>query len=109
MLDKEIKKKIQKYNKIRSQADDLQYEIESYLQNNYYIDENAMGYVDGDFQHLYDIDSPCPIYEWGTRYFDIEMIEKIIKVYEDILAETGESPDNEEIVRIISEREKNEI
>ena len=32
-LTKEMVGKMQKYNKLRSQADDLQHEIESYLEN----------------------------------------------------------------------------
>lgn len=90
MLSKEIVNKIQKYNKLRSQADDLQHEIEQYLDENHGI--STIGSDDA-----YGVDGSCPMYEWGTAYFDIQQIKDIIAFKEDFYNRVGEAPDDSEV------------
>ena len=105
MLDKEIEKKIKKYNKIRSQADDLQNEIENYLDENFGINEIDGFFTVSGHENPYSIDGTIPMYEWGTRYFDLKLIKKIIKFIEKFTKEVGERPDLEEIVDHFKDRE----
>ena len=97
MLTKTITKKIEQYNKYQSKADDLRHEIETYLDTKYGIYEDNRYFTDGDMHMPYSIDGKCPIYDWGTRYFDTNMINEIITFINDFTNRTGERPDLFEI------------
>jgi hypothetical protein len=97
MLDANIKMKIKKYNKLRSQVEDLKQEIESYLEEKYSISADDRFFTENDCIEPFKWDSNCSIYEWGTEFFDIKMLEKIITFIENYEERVGESPDLEEI------------
>lgn len=99
MLDKSIEEKMIKYNKLRAEADFLQDEIEAYLVDTYNIDESDYY---AHYTNPYSIDGVCPIYEWGERYFDIDMIKDIIAFYEAFTEENGENPSISDIIRKFS-------
>ena len=90
MLSKELESKIQTYNKIRSQVDAMQREIENYLDKVYNISTS---------HRPYDTDGNCPMYEWGTECFDIQQIKDIIAFKEEYYKRVGENPDITEISR----------
>lgn len=90
MLSEEMIRKMKKYNRLRSQADNLQHEIEKYLDDNYGISTLTAN-------DTYGMDGNCPMYEWGTPYFNIEQIEDIISFKDDYRNEVGESPCDFEI------------
>ena len=96
MLDKKIIEKIEKYNKKRHEVDKLQREIESILYDKYYIDDSLIN-------SPYKMEGACPIYEWGTEIFDLEMLEKIVLFLETFEKATGEFPDYREITRKFEE------
>ena len=85
-----MENKIKEYNELRSQAYKLQCEIESYLDNEFGI--KTLSSTDA-----YGMDGNCPVYEWGTEYFDIEQIKKIIKFKEEYYRRVGEEPDDREV------------
>jgi len=90
MLSKEMESKIQTYNKLRSQIDAMQREIENYLDKVYNVSTS---------RRPYDVDGNCPMYEWGTEYFDIQQIKDIIAFKEEYYKRVGENPDTTEISR----------
>ena len=91
MISKEIEAKIRRYNQLRSQADSLQSEIEKYLEDKYSI------YTTGNSTDTYGMDGNCPMYEWGTEYFDIQQIKDIVAFKEDYNRRVGEDPENREV------------
>ena len=101
MLDKNMEAKMKEYNKLRRKADDLQSEIEEYLNDNYGIDESS---YTGSIENPYSMDGVCPIYEWGERYFDIKQIKLIIDYIEGYRNRIGESPDIEEVANYFTYR-----
>jgi len=104
MLNKEIEKKMEKYNKLRKQADELQSEIEDYLEEEYQISESDFI---ADAINPYSMDGVCPIYEWGERYFDIKQIKDIINFIDKYNKEVGENPEITEIIDHFSEKYNN--
>ncbi len=92
MLSKEIEKKMEKYNKLRSQADELQHDIEKYLDEKHNISTLSVS-------DTYGMVGNCPMYEWGTEYFDIKQIKDIIAFKDAYYDKVGEDPDNDEISR----------
>jgi len=101
MLDKNMEAKMIEYNKLRRKADDLQSEIEEYLNDNYGIDESS---YTGSIENPYSMDGVCPMYEWGERYFDIKQIKSIIDYIEEYRKKIGESPDIEEVANYFTHR-----
>ncbi|MEE3344683.1 MAG: hypothetical protein VZS44_11355 [Bacilli bacterium] len=92
MLDNSIMQKMIKYNELRSKVDDLHYQITKYLDENYNINE---------YERIYSMDGELPMYDWGTRYFDIALISQIVNVIETINNEVGEMPDTREIAEYL--------
>ena len=90
MLSKEMESKIQTYNKLRSQVDAMQREIEKYLDKAYNISTSSPS-------DTYGMDGNCPMYEWGTACFDIQQIKDIIAFKDEYYKNAGEYPDNKEI------------
>ena len=90
MLSKEMESKMQTYNKLRSQLDAMQREIEKYLDNTYNISTSSPS-------DTYGMDGNCPMYEWGTKCFDIQQIKDIIAFKDEYYKNVGENPDNKEI------------
>lgn len=97
MLDPKIQEKMKKYNELQSQADNLRHEVETYLDNQFCINETDSCMSDDGLTQPFSIDGNCPVYEWGTRYFDIDMIKKIIQFIEEYQSKVGEHPDIDEI------------
>lgn len=104
MLNNEIEEKMRRYNTLRQEADDLQSEIEDYLANNYNIDESDYC---RDITNPYSMDGVCPIYEWGERYFDIDMIKEIIDFYESFEKKNGENPEIHDVANHFMEKYNN--
>lgn len=92
MTSKELEAKMAKYNKLREQADALQYEIESALDNDYQISTNSA-------TDTYGMDGHCPMYQWGTELFDIQQIRDVVAFKEAFYKENGENPDDDTISR----------
>ena len=88
MLPKDIKAKMMEYNKLRSQADDLQFEIENYLQTRFGVQTPS---------DIYGEDGECSMYEFGTEYFDIQQIEEIIAFMKDYRDRVGKDPEKNEV------------
>lgn len=88
-MDKDLREKILKYNKLCDEVNDLKNEIENLLERDYSI-------VD-DINSPYEEDGACPIYEWGTMQFDIEMLDKVINFIEEFRKENGETPEDFDI------------
>lgn len=89
-LSKEIKNKMKKYNELRRQTDRLQHEVEKYLTDEF-------GIYTLTASDTYGCDGNCPMYEWGTELFDIELIKAIIVFKDEYRKKVGEAPDNREI------------
>ena len=43
------------------------------------------------------MDGNCPMYEWGTAYFDIKQIKDIVDFKEDFYNKVGEDPEDAEV------------
>ena len=97
-IPKEVVIKMLKYNRLRSQADNLQREIEQYLKENYGI----YTIVPDD---TYGMDGNCPIYKWGTAYFDIKQIKDIVDFKKDFHNRVGEDPEDSEVSEYFAKRQ----
>lgn len=102
MLSPEIEKKMKRYNKIMKEVETLKHDINRYLDESYNIYEDAVTFDDGAIKP-FSIDGACPMFEWGSRNYDIKQIKDIIAYIERTKQRTGESPDLKEINTFFTE------
>ena len=92
-MEKALYDKIKRYNRRRREIDELKQEIASDLFNGYMIDENRVCIMDGKARRPYSDDGVIPIYEWGSRRFDLANLEALISYIEEYREQNGEDPD----------------
>lgn len=102
-MDKALKEKMTKANELQKELNDLNREIETYLDDKYQITDD---YVQvGNWVNPYCVDGICPIKPYNNQY-DLEQIEEIIAFHEEFYKENGEYPDENDVIRHFEEKEQ---
>ena len=88
-MDKALRAKLVKYNKLQEELDLLRLKIDHYLEDNYGINRYYRGFRE---------DEELDIFECCDNKYDIEKINKIINIIDEFRDTVGESPDVEDII-----------